>query len=107
MRKLTGIFCVVFLYIMAGTLTVYTDDRSVESGAGITFEDRYPEEPQDAGTLKGSKPAVSKTSLPQTGQEASMVLPAAGCAVLILVCWWSAEKHRGYRLQRGNVPLSD
>jgi len=107
MKKLTGIFCVVFLYMMAGTLIVYADDRSFESGAGITFEGSYPEEPKDAGTSKGSKSAVSKMSLPQTGQEASMVLPAAGCAVLILVCWWGAEKHKGYRLQRGKVPLSD
>jgi len=99
MKKLKTNVCMLLLCMMVSTLTVYADDRSFDGGGGITFEGSadieptptsspqeptptsLPQEtdkPSDKGTASGSK-----SSLPQTGQKADGVLPAAGCAILI------------------------
>ena len=107
MKRLTGIICMIFLYMMAGTLTVYAEDRSVEGGAGITFEGAYPEETKKEESTGGGKSGYTKTSLPQTGQDMGMLLPAAGCAVLILGCWWSVARYRGFDCREENVSVSE
>lgn len=97
------IFCIFFLCMMAGTLTVYADDRDVDSGAGISFEGSIEatETPQTTGTPGGTgktggsgTTTGSKSSLPQTGQETNMLLPATGCMMLILIGWCFVEKNR-------------
>lgn len=116
MKKLNRIFYMLFLCMMVSTLTVYADDRSFDGGGGVTFEGSMDvtvtptpgSTPQDTGGTKDKDTASSgKSSLPQTGQRANQVLPAAGCGVLLLVCWWSAEKYRGHKQQRKKVPVSD
>lgn len=92
MKRLAGIFCIISLFIITGTLAVYAEDGTVDSGAGITFEGSYPEEPEEPEKPEEQAPRQTsesiKSSLPQTGQGTSMVLPIAGGAILIIVSWY-------------------
>lgn len=103
MKKLKGMCCIIFLYMMAGTLTVHADDNSFNTGAGITFEGSMEtEKPTEKSTEKTERPmdkstdsvGSSKPSLPQTGQESGLVLQTAGVIILLLVCWWTVVKSR-------------
>ncbi|MGL6197566.1 MAG: hypothetical protein ACRC3H_01405 [Lachnospiraceae bacterium] len=88
MKRLAGMFCIIILFIITGTLAVYAEDGTVESGAGITFEGTYPEEPEEPEEQAPRQTSESiKASLPQTGQGTRMVLPIAGGAILIIVSW--------------------
>lgn len=105
MKKLNCIFCMLFLCMMVSTWTVSADDSSFDGGAGIKFEGSADIEPtptptgtpsvtgKPSGTGTGSA-SGGKTSLPQTGQRADQILPAAGCAILMFAGWRLMVKNR-------------
>jgi len=87
MKKLKTSFCILFLCMMVNTLTVYAEDREVGIGGGITFKGSAdigpaPSPPQNTDKISNNGP-----SLPQTGQKSDMVLPSAGCGILLFAGW--------------------
>jgi len=85
MKKIVLMSCMIFLCLLHNTVTARADDGVYDTGAGITFEGEMPAE-EKPPEKAASKPSGGKTSLPQTGQESSMFLPAAGGILLILMC---------------------